>query len=115
MACLDNFVAKLPDCVDTITVNAGLLPLTEYVYEVIDYNSDAYSFEVTTDESGSFVIDTALFPDAYFNRYKSLYILHVLSFEDPYCGLANMTLCGTVTDQVIMKFIKSNKTTAVIG
>lgn len=68
---------KVLSCTDTIEINAGLTPSTQYTVFLEDNHSNIYTRTLTTDGSGAFTLTVSDFPDGMFNAYSGSYEVSV--------------------------------------
>lgn len=106
MSCF-NLAANVPECTETIKVNAHLQPNTEYTTVITGDNYKEYLRLYTTDSDGSISISTSLYPAGYFNRHRGFYIFQV---ADPAsnCFTQKMTVCEESIERLVFNVVAQN-------
>ena len=71
------FKQTLPECITSITIDAGLTADTEYFILITDTHGNRYSGEYTTAGDGVLTIDVGDFASGLFNRFSGWFELQV--------------------------------------
>lgn len=74
--CDECYPASYPEC-ENLNFGVGLAATTQYKAVVTNHFNQKYTQDVTTDGSGSFVLDITTFPDGFFNPYSGFFVLTV--------------------------------------
>lgn len=96
-----------PACQESMTIEMGLAPSTEYTLFIRDKFDHDYTETITTDPDGSMIIDLTAFPEGMFTEFSGSYELSV-STNDLYSTHEAITISGTEYLCVIIDFIKVN-------
>lgn len=86
--CQECYSASYPECED-LNMGVGLAASTAYKALVTNHFGQKYTQDVTSDGSGSIVINVDTFPTGFFNPYSGSYKLEV---TDSQGYIQNMTI-----------------------
>lgn len=64
---------------NSYNIPAGLTPNANYYLWIYKPNSNAYTYQITTDNSGDIIIQSSQFPTGFFNQYGGEYQVQVSS------------------------------------
>jgi hypothetical protein len=83
----------LPQCPETIEIDAGLDATTEYTWQITDKFETVYTGTATTDGDGKLIIDIAAstnLPKGLFTHFSGAFYLQVIKTSDD--SLAQFTI-----------------------
>lgn len=104
--CTGCYKISLPECAETITVDAGLAVVTKYYVHLINRFGQIFEAEFTTDADGKLAIDTTLFEAGLFSHTAGVFKLVI--FKNPtYNAIPEtLNLCGVGHTCVAITFTR---------
>lgn len=104
--CTICYEQSLPECVEAITVVAGLTASTAYWVSFENRFGQFFTDRLTTDTDGTLVIDLAKFEDykALFSHTAGVFTLRVFKRMPTDCDASTLTLCGAEYSCVKLTF-----------
>lgn len=102
--CEGCYPISLPECAETITVNAGLEPNTKYYVQLINRFGQIFEADFTTDAKGQVPIDTTQYPAGLFSHTAGTFKLSI--FKNPVQNAIpeTLTLCDVEHTCVAITF-----------
>lgn len=111
--CRTAYYTTLPNCTDSIVVDIGLTPDTEYYYRLHTPARKVYQQIFTTGNSGQFSIDTSVLPTELLNPWIGDFIFEI--FQGDNCAKEKFTICDIEYDTIVMRFANIESSAAKIG
>ena len=108
--CKNSMLFKLPHCPESIVVDLGFAPDTEYRFVFVDKFGNKYTDTVISDTEGIITID--IDTPVQFNQYSGTHELYFTNVDD--CKPIVFEICEKLYDKFYLEFIESNQEEATI-
>ena len=111
--CSECYEITLPECLETIEIDAGLTGATDYDWCVVDKFGNKYKGTETTDAGGTLTLTVSDFPTGLFTAHSGAFTLTIMAEGE--CEPFTMTMCTEEYTCILIEFENVYNSTQTVG